>query len=103
MSETTKPVELLDLVEAHLHKEFKHWLQGLGIYKTSFGHMVVIWGRDAGILLNNKWYSWTEIKKPVRITHASDPSFFNVIVQDVNKAFCRSGEDVRWLRPLPTK
>lgn len=102
MLETTKP-DLIDLVEFHINREFKHWHQGIGIYKITFGHLITIWGRDAGILLNNKWYGWTDIKQPLNPIHATDSRFFDIITRAIGDAFCRSGEDVRWNRALPVK
>ena len=101
----SKP-ELIYLVESHVRKVYKHWNSGLyivALFRDPNSYRFEIWGRAAGVLVNNKYYCWREIGKPLIPVHVSDPKFLDVIIESIGKAFCRSGDDVHWLRPYPLR
>lgn len=98
-------IVLIDLVEKHINKRFYYWKNG-GIYIASLfavenSYRIDIWNRSAGILVNNKWYGWREIDKPLTPIHSADPRFFREIIKDCREAFVRTGTHCHWNRQYP--
>lgn len=105
MSECVK-LELIDLVEKFVYKEFRHWKSGIyiaSICRDPDSYRIDMWSRAAGVLCGNKWYAWKEINEPLTPVYAGNPEFFNILKKDIESAFCRSGNDVYWLRHYPTR
>lgn len=107
MQDDIKP-SILNLVIAHIFKEFAHWEQGIGIYPlhrsgitVPIGWKIDIWSRAAGVLINNKWYKWTAAGQPFQPVYSADPQFLDVIIKSINDAFVRTGADVSWGREYP--